>query len=360
LKLILSCVVVAGIAGAASAQFHQINLVSDGAVPAQFTDPNLKNPWGLAYNPFDPNAAFWIANNGTGVLTDYGVDGYPLPQYTVHAPGKGQQLTGVVWNMSNSFMVSNDKGSAPARLIMVSEDGMMSAYSPKLDSTHAVRVWNNVVPNSYYTGITIGKSYYSSYLYAANFGRGQVDQFDTNFNLVKSFSDSTIPDGYAPFNVKALGAYLVVTYAKRDGVTGEVVPGDGYGYVDIFSTDGTFIKRLVTNSHLNAPWGIALAPDQWTNLAGRLIIGNFGDGLMNTYDRANGTYMSTLTKVNGNPVQITGLWSVEIRDVQTPGSTEGDRHTRPVLFFTAGSAGNANVESHGLFGELTWQGTASP
>src|SRR5260221_984171 len=56
----------AGAALGSSVSYTQTNIVSDGATPAAVTDPNLKNPWGLAFNPAGP---IWIANNHTGVAT---------------------------------------------------------------------------------------------------------------------------------------------------------------------------------------------------------------------------------------------------------------------------------------------------
>ena len=54
------------------AGYSQTNLVSDGAVPANVTDPYLVNPWGLVFNP----AGFsWVANNGTGQSTLYDGNG---------------------------------------------------------------------------------------------------------------------------------------------------------------------------------------------------------------------------------------------------------------------------------------------
>ena len=51
----------------ASAQFTQTDLVSN--VPgAKLTDPNLVDPWGIAFGPTSP---VWIANTGTGVATLY-------------------------------------------------------------------------------------------------------------------------------------------------------------------------------------------------------------------------------------------------------------------------------------------------
>src|SRR3954468_5967038 len=52
-------------ADAATQAYKQTNLVSDGSAPAAFTDPNLKNPWGVAIGP----GPFWVANQMTGTAT---------------------------------------------------------------------------------------------------------------------------------------------------------------------------------------------------------------------------------------------------------------------------------------------------
>src|ERR1700687_5306518 len=49
--------------------YKQTNLVSDEASLAPKTvDPNLVNPWGVAFFPDDP---FWVSDNGKGVSTLY-------------------------------------------------------------------------------------------------------------------------------------------------------------------------------------------------------------------------------------------------------------------------------------------------
>ena len=66
--------------------YKQTNLVSDGAVPARITDPQLKNPWGIAAIPGSP---FWIADNGTGVSTLYSGVGDIVPLTVTIPPPKG-------------------------------------------------------------------------------------------------------------------------------------------------------------------------------------------------------------------------------------------------------------------------------
>src|SRR5689334_24671010 len=48
--------------------YKKRNLVSDIDGVARITDPNLVNPWGLAFGPATPA---WVADNGTGLSTLY-------------------------------------------------------------------------------------------------------------------------------------------------------------------------------------------------------------------------------------------------------------------------------------------------
>ena len=48
--------------------FLQTNLISDLPGVAQLTDPNLKNPWGVAINPAGD---FWVSDAANGTVTLY-------------------------------------------------------------------------------------------------------------------------------------------------------------------------------------------------------------------------------------------------------------------------------------------------
>src|SRR5438876_12079313 len=81
------------------------------------------------------------------------------------------------------------------------------------------------------------------------------------------------------------------------------VPGPGFGFVNVFDTSGNFLRRLISNGNLNAPWGLALVD-------GELWVGNFGDGLINNYDPVSGTFIETLMRAHGTPLQFDGLWDL--------------------------------------------------
>lgn len=59
--------------------FTQTNLVTDdpGTHPAQITDPDMVNPWGMSFAAKGP---FWVSANGSGLSTLYKVD--PITQAT--------------------------------------------------------------------------------------------------------------------------------------------------------------------------------------------------------------------------------------------------------------------------------------
>jgi len=79
-----------------------------------------------------------------------------------------------------------------------------------------------------------------------------------------------------------------VTYAKQDAAKHDDVPGPGNGFVDVFDLDGNLIKRLISNGALNSPWGLALAPSNFGDLSNSLLVGNFGDGVINAFNPGTG------------------------------------------------------------------------
>lgn len=128
---------------------------------------------------------------------------------------------------------------------------------------------------------------------------------DNTFAQVASFTDPSLPAGYAPYNVALLGGNLYVAYALRNG--DDARAGAGLGYIDVFHTDGTLVTTLVANGTLNAPWGMAIAPSSFGDLAGSLLVANNRDGRINAFDPNTGTLMGTMSDPTGASLQIEGL-----------------------------------------------------
>ena len=54
--------------------------------------------------------------------------------------------------------------------------------------------------------------------------------YDSDFTLVKTFTDHTLRDSYAPFGIQTIGGKLFVTYAKLDSKKHDDVGGPGNGF----------------------------------------------------------------------------------------------------------------------------------
>jgi uncharacterized protein (TIGR03118 family) len=139
---------------------------------------------------------------------------------------------------------------------------------------------------------------------------------------------------------------LYVTYAKQDSAGHDDVAGPGNGFVDVFDTSGNFLQRLVSMGPLNSPWGLALAPSDFGQFSNDLLVGNFGDGVINAFNPTSGLLLGQLDNAGGSPITIDGLWGLHF------GTGSANGGAADTLFFTAGIPGTGMVEDHGLFGDL--------
>ena len=197
-----------------------------------------------------------------------------------------------------------------------------------------------------YKGLALGNNTTNSnLLFATNFRAGTIDVFDKTFKPVdlgpNAFTDATLPAGFAPFGIRNIGGKLFVTYAQQNDAKHDDVAGPGNGFIDVFDTSGNLLQHFASGGTLNSPWGLALAPSNFGTLSNALLVGNFGDGLINAFNPTTGAFLGQLQGVNGNTVHIDGLWGLDFGN----GASAGPTNT---LFFTAG----INAERNGLFGSL--------
>lgn len=325
------------IAAPSYAQFAVSNLVSDDQtlIPASIPDSHLLNAWGISSSSTSP---FWVSANGSGRAVVYNVD--PATNVTtkvnleVTIPAAGN-VTGQVF----SNIAGNFNGNA---FLFVSEDGTVSGWRNALGTT--AEVLQTADPANIYKGTALASSNGNAYLFAANFGTGNIDILKGNPgapNLTGSFTDPNLPNGYAPFNIQNLGGKLYVTYALKDTQSGDDVPGAGHGFVDAFDTNGNLLQRIATQGVLNSPWGLAIAPSSFGAIAGDLLVGNFGNGTINAFNLSTLANDGPLRDITNSPLSIGGLWGLATGNNGSAGSS-----TR--LYFTAGPAD----ESHGLFGVI--------
>ena len=324
--------------------FVRHDLVSDQPGVADVTDPNLINPWGVAFSATSP---FWVSNTGSGTSTLYNGSGAITPLVvTIPAAASGQTgtPTGQVFNSTPAFVLANGN---KASFIFSTEDGTISAWN---GGTAASIVVNNSASGAVYYGLAIGTNAAGApLLYAPNYTTGKIEVYSGSFapaTVAGGFTDPKLPAGYAPFNIWPLGGKLYVAWAKQGPLRG--VGGAGVGWVSVFDFDGNLQKDLVSGGPLNAPWGMAIAPASFGAFGGALLVGNFADGKINAFDANSGAPLGTLQDANGNALVFPGLWALIFGN----GGNGGDRNT---LYITAGVGGL----QHGLLSAIAPPATVS-
>jgi uncharacterized protein (TIGR03118 family) len=347
--------------------YKQTNLVSDTGGMAANMDAKLVNPWGIAFIPGNP---FWISDNNSGFTTLYDQNGALSGSFTVAPPNGSSNPatpTGIVAPPSG---VTLNVSGQPALFIFDTEDGTISAWTG--GASTILTVDNSAVPSvatgAVYKGLTLIKNTTGSFLLATNFRSGKVEVYDTGFKQTQilgagAFNDPAPPavpagsmsPGYAPFGIKAINvngtAMVVVTYALQDTPMHDPLHIAGAGFVDLFSADGTMLRRITSDSHLNAPWGVVIPPASFGSFgaSGNLLVGNFGDGKINAYNFATGAFVDQMKDQNGTVITNVSLWDM----VFGGGGSSGDANT---MYITAGLAN----EQHGLFSAITANASPAP
>ncbi|WP_395406634.1 TIGR03118 family protein [Pseudoduganella sp. UC29_106] len=323
------------------ANFKTTSLVADTSTAgAANTDAKLINAWGIA---FDPTGFVWVVNNGTATSTLY--DGNGVPQTLVVATPPGP--TGIIFNGSQDFKITQNGVTAASPFVFASESGMIAAWSPSVNRTATVTVFDGSSANKVYKGLAAASYLGLNYLYAADFHNNAIDVFDRNFApavLPGQFKTPGLPAGYAPFNVQAIGDRIYVAYAKRETTGDDEDAGPGLGSISVFDTGGNYIRQLTSGGALNAPWGMVMAPANFGAASNMLLVANFGDGKINAYNPNTGAFAGALARADGTPIVIAGLWGLAFG----PGVNSQPTNT---LFFTAGPGD----EKHGQYGRIDMQ-----
>ena len=335
----VAIVAVSPLRAAERTSFSMVPLVSDQPGVAPNTDPNLVNAWGLTSSPTSP---WWVSDNGTDKSTLYrGSDGMPFPLGNPLVVNVNNAPTGTVFNPTAGFALPT---GGKAAFLFDTEEGKVLGWNGA-QGTNAVVV-ANLDDGAIYKGLAIASTVAGPRLYAADFHNAKVDVFDGSFGLVpdSGFVDPALPSGYAPFGIQTIGERVFVSYAKQDADAADEIAGQGKGFVDVYDTAGNLLARVAQHGQLNAPWGLAIAPDSFGRFAGDLLVGNFGDGQINAYEElGNGhfAHRGELRDESGKSLSIDGLWALEVGQ----GGNNGPAGT---LFFTAGP----DDETHGLFGQI--------
>ena len=315
---------------AALAQYQSTNLDSDLAGKAKHQDTLLKNAWGLAYAP---GGAFWVSDEASGWTTLYDGQGNIQSLKAVIPPASGTGTgspTGMVYNGSQEFKIKN----WVSEFLFATLDGTIQGWSGFNPSSTLIGVTSK---GAVYTGLAITSKSSGNSLFAADNANNKIDIYNGTFSLVGSFTDSTIPPGFAPFGIQDIGGQLYVTYASTTGGSG--------GFIDIFTESGSFVKRFAHGAPLNQPWGFAVAPTNFGTFSNALLISNnTSTGTINGYNLTSGKLIGTMKNTLGKNLTINGLWGLKFGG----GSTLNGQKNQ--LFFTSGPS-----DTDGYFGVIVFK-----
>ena len=92
---------------------------------------------------------------------------------------------------------------------------------------------------------------------------------------------------------------------------------------------------------LNAPWGVAFAPQGFGEYSGKLLVGNFGDGTIVAFDSTTHAAIDYVRDADGKPISIEGLWGLQFGNGVSLGMADA-------MYFAAGP----HDETEGLFGRI--------
>lgn len=313
----------------------------DSNIPALglYTDPDAINSWGIAI----VGNQMWITNYGSNTLTTYDLGGNKLTTVASII-----QPTGIAFNNTLNFSMTINSKTGPVTFIIASASGRIFGYNPSLSANTAVDLTSsqtvlNQITGAAYTGVAIS----GKFIYAADFGNNKIQVFNETYEPQSSssfpFTDGSltnpVPSTFAPFNIVNIGNLLYVTYAPVQTQPNIPTPGVGNGYINVFTKEGVFVRRLITGGALNDPWAIIPAPYRLGFPLGSFLIGNAGDGLINVYD-SSGTYFGTLKDTCDSCIIINGLH----------GLANNPAYPR-LIYFAAGPNGG----TYGLTGVLIAQ-----
>jgi uncharacterized protein (TIGR03118 family) len=287
----------------------------------------------------------WVADNNSGVSTVYDAQGNKNNGLTITIPVAKNNPNGNCnpGCPTGTVVNSGTASSGGVQVLWDTEDGLINSWNGS--GTTASVVVDRSASGAVFKGLAaqLSETNGTTTLLAANFNSGKIEVFDANFNptsLSGSFTDPTLPAGFAPHGIHVIGNQVYVAYAMQDAPKHDAQPGPGLGQVDVFDSNGNFVTTLVNSGgKLNAPWGVAMAPAGFGGFQNAILVGNFGDGTINAYDNT-GKFLGQLADPSGKVLVNPGLWDL----VFGGGGPSGDPGT---LYLSAGGDNQPNFPPGG-------------
>ena len=333
-------------AESASAQmkaYRQTDLASNISGVAANNAPSLGDPWAITFLPGQP---FFVANSGSGSISSLNSSGMQsgAVAVTVSAGDMSRAMpTGIASDASGAF----GPAGSPFQYLVVTQNGTIDEFStPKGNvPAQATLVRDDSATGAVYTALALlHPNCCSPFAAVADFNDGTIHTFTNSFDLLdrpNAFQDPNLPAGYAPYGMQVIGNQVFVSYAVQDAAKHGPVSGAGNGVVDVFDTQGNFVRRFATGGSLNAPWGMALAGANFGPFSDAILIGNFGDGTISAFDATSGDFLGQIRNGDGSVITNPGMRGLAFR-----ADGLADANT---LFFTADIANGQG----GLFAAIT-------
>lgn len=352
---------------------------------ADVIEKDFINAWGISIRPAGAGGHFWVTakdvsyeyvgdvqSSSDAKLQKLHTD--DLKYVKLPVGGAEAFATGTVFSDSKeNFVITQGDITAPAKFMFASDGGIISAWTERKKedgtferSAEAITVIDGSKDGSAFFGLAINADY--SKIYAADFGANPaVRVYDgkfqpANINFDQPFDENKngkVDAGeYAPFNVQAIGKNIFVAYAKTQTCPeeevaagackkGELFVGEedtskaGLGRIAEFDENGKLIAVWNDGGKLSAPWGFALAPNNFGALSNTLLVTNFGDGTIAAYDTKTREFVDYIKNPEGKPIEIKQIWGITFGN----GASLGDTNA---LYFAAGP----DDEADGLFGSI--------
>jgi uncharacterized protein (TIGR03118 family) len=365
----------------ATNRFKQTNLVASAArFNPLILEPRMIDAWGIANRPAGAGGHFWVTASEFSFEYVGDVNGTPLHQdgfKEITLPPSGDNIgaaNGTVFNRGTNFVITqahpNGPITAPAKFLFVSDNGVLSAWTERLNadgsfdrSGTGVTIVDDGAAGSSFFGLAMSPLF--DEIFVLDFGVNPIPRirvFNGTFQeqpVGNRFRNPFLGAGgfrigdLVPFNIQTISynntSSIFIAYVNTQDdpdnpghlLAATESSGRGRGRLVEYAPNGDLIAIWDDRGVLNGPWGIVLAPADFGTFSNQLLVGNFSDGKIVGFDTITRRVTEYLRDDKGDILVIQGLWDMLVGNGQSLGDSNA-------VYFAAGPGD----ETEGLFGSL--------
>lgn len=286
----------------------------------------------------------WVVNEATSRVLCFQLNtlkittptGIIVPPVVEHTPSFPR---GIVLNTTDGFKINTTLVRDKSTLIVSTKDGQILGWNVLVSQDKFISKYK-ATDGAQYTGLAM----YDNYIYAPDFKNGKIDTFNSDFALQSKaafpFNDPALTTSpYKPYNIAKIDVHLYVAYALS--LNGQSVNGQGYGFINVFSATGVFLRRLVNKGgSLNSPWGLSDFTCSFNAHSYKkkcvndgILVGNNGNGTIEVIDKISGKESNYLRDGCCEDLIIPGLWGLLPVNDKVIYSAGGDKLNIGILGF---------------------------